>query len=245
MILFLFSLYLDCRWVGFFPEKASCSRRTELKEEAPLRRREFLKLILASGLLLTGSHCTADAFTDQIEDYGETFGVLNDLTKCIGCRKCEWACNDANKLPVQTIKTFEDKSVFQELRRPDSKCFTVVNHLPHIYGEHEVGGTSWMFLSSKPFEGIGFPKLPNTPPPVLTESIQHAIFQHFLPEIGLASVLGIASHLTNPANEIPIVPPGKTILELSEPERQNSCVRNVFFPLSAKKRIAPNADHLL
>jgi formate dehydrogenase iron-sulfur subunit len=28
----------------------------------------------------------------------------------------------------------------------------------HLYGEHEVGGTSWMFLSAVPFEKIGLPE---------------------------------------------------------------------------------------
>ena len=32
-------------------------------------------------------------------------------------------------------------------------------YVDHIYGEHEVGGTSWMYLASEPFENIGFPKL--------------------------------------------------------------------------------------
>jgi formate dehydrogenase iron-sulfur subunit len=44
----------------------------------------------------------------------------------------------------------------------------------HIYGEHEVGGTSWLYLASEPFENIGFPKLEAAPPPELTETIQHA-----------------------------------------------------------------------
>ncbi len=26
----------------------------------------------------------------------------------------------------------------------------------HVYGEHEVGGTSWLYLSSVPFDEIGF-----------------------------------------------------------------------------------------
>ncbi|MDW7973620.1 MAG: 4Fe-4S ferredoxin, partial [Thermodesulfovibrio sp.] len=27
----------------------------------------------------------------------EPYAVLVDLTKCIGCRRCEWACNEWNK----------------------------------------------------------------------------------------------------------------------------------------------------
>jgi hypothetical protein len=29
-------------------------------------------------------------------------------------------------------------------------------YVNHIYGEHEVGGTSWLYLSAVPFEEIGF-----------------------------------------------------------------------------------------
>jgi Fe-S-cluster-containing dehydrogenase component len=30
-------------------------------------------------------------------------------------------------------------------------------YVHHIYGEHEVGGTSWLYLSSVPFDQLGFP----------------------------------------------------------------------------------------
>ena len=37
-------------------------------------------------------------------------------------------------------------------------------YLDHIYGEREVGGTSWMYLSGVPFGDLGFPTdLPNYP----------------------------------------------------------------------------------
>jgi hypothetical protein len=29
-------------------------------------------------------------------------------------------------------------------------------YVDHIYGEHEVGGTSWLYLAEVPFENIGF-----------------------------------------------------------------------------------------
>ncbi len=41
----------------------------------------------------------------------------------------------------------------------------------HIYGEHEVGGTSWLYLSSVPFDKIGFrTDLGNKPIPDLSRS---------------------------------------------------------------------------
>ena len=32
-------------------------------------------------------------------------------------------------------------------------------YVDHIYGEHEVGGTSWLYLSPVPFEKLGFAKV--------------------------------------------------------------------------------------
>ncbi len=38
------------------------------------------------------------------------------------------------------------------------------SYIDHIYGEHEVGGTSWMYISGIPFEQLDFPtNLPNKP----------------------------------------------------------------------------------
>lgn len=40
----------------------------------------------------------------------------------------------------------------------------------HVYGEHEVGGTSWLYLSAVPFGQIGFrTDLGTTPYPKLTK----------------------------------------------------------------------------
>lgn len=64
-------------------------------------------------------------------------GMLTDLTLCVGCRKCEWACKRANELPdLQPIEAYEDTSVFEHKRRTDAKNYTVVNR----YGPTEPGG---------------------------------------------------------------------------------------------------------
>lgn len=62
----------------------------------------------------------------------ERYGVLVDTTLCIGCRRCEWACNEWNKNPNRPIKEFEasvneKKSVFDKVRRTHAGNFTVVN----------------------------------------------------------------------------------------------------------------------
>jgi formate dehydrogenase iron-sulfur subunit len=63
-------------------------------------------------------------------------------------------------------------------------------YVPHIYGENEVGGTAWMYLSSIPFAELDFPRLGYHPTPGYTEPIQHAIFKWFLPPLGLCATLG-------------------------------------------------------
>ena len=74
-------------------------------------------------------------------------------------------------------------------------------YLNHVYGEHEVGGTSWMYLSSVPFEDIGFPIVGNRPMPSFTEPVQHGIFKNWLPEIALFSFLGAAMYQFRTRNE--------------------------------------------
>lgn len=58
--------------------------------------------------------------------YPESSGVLHDITKCIGCRKCEEACNTVNSLPGPE-KRFDDLSVLNNGRRTSASVFTVVN----------------------------------------------------------------------------------------------------------------------
>lgn len=239
---------------------------------------------------------------------GDYVGVLVDTTLCIGCRKCEEACNRRNQLP-RTAESFSDRDVLRSFRRPTETAFTVVNQFPgspspdqagsprtfckvqcmhclypscvsacivgaltkladgavvynpticigcrycqvacpfeipvyefhvaltprvrkcefcasrakgtgadpacaascptealvfgrradllamatdrltkrpdryihHIYGETEVGGTSWLYLAGRPVREIGLLDLPDTPPPQLTEAIQHGIFRY-------------------------------------------------------------------
>jgi formate dehydrogenase iron-sulfur subunit len=63
-------------------------------------------------------------------------------------------------------------------------------YVNHIYGEYEVGGTSWIYLAGTDFSNLTFPKLSNNPAPGVSESIQHAIFAYFVPPISLYALLG-------------------------------------------------------
>lgn len=91
-------------------------------------RREFLKGCLACGVtaasigVVSKNALAAGSF----EGYPDAMGVLVDLTRCVGCRSCEAACNDEQKLPEPDMP-FDDKSVFKEQRRTTDKAYTVVN----------------------------------------------------------------------------------------------------------------------
>ncbi len=69
-------------------------------------------------------------------------------------------------------------------------------YVNHVYGEHEVGGTSWMYLSPVPFEEVGFKTLSEDAPPELTESIQHGVFKYGLPPLALYGLLGLVMFTT-------------------------------------------------
>ncbi len=246
----------------------------------------------------------------------DRMGVLVDTTNCIGCRNCEWACKEAHDIPAGDINSYEDKSVFKEMRRPSGKSLTVVNqfenperinspinvkvqcmhcdhpacvsacivgafskkengsvvwdtdkcigcrycmvacpfqvpsfeydkaiqpeikkcdlcidrtkegklpacvnncpveaitygprselikiarekikkypdkYFDHIYGENEVGGTSWLYLAGTDLvQAKVFPSLGTKPAPGVSESIQHGIFAYFVPPASLYALL--------------------------------------------------------
>lgn len=49
-------------------------------------------------------------------------------------------------------------------------------YVPHIYGEHEAGGTAWLFLSDVPFEQLGFrTDVPTSAPPRRTDAIMRMV----------------------------------------------------------------------
>jgi formate dehydrogenase iron-sulfur subunit len=285
-----------------------------------IKRRDFFKLAGAgSAVLLAGS---AQASSEAAQPgANEAFGVLIDTVACIGCRKCEWACNNVNSLPTQPLTAFDDKSVFARHRRPDKGAYTVVNQFsgkdnpdkkyqikiqcmhcirpacasacivgalektpdgpviydawkcigcrycmvacpfqvpayeynnaldPQVrkctfchkriteegkkpgcveicpnealtfgkrgdlinlaysrmrsnpakysgtlYGEHEAGGTAWMYLAAVDFSETELPKIGPDPIPETTEKIQHGVFKAFVPPVALYAILGIVMY---------------------------------------------------
>ncbi|PJA29768.1 MAG: 4Fe-4S ferredoxin [candidate division Zixibacteria bacterium CG_4_9_14_3_um_filter_46_8] len=282
-----------------------------------ISRRDLIKMAGVAGGILIGGDAKAEnaSFPPSTDDAP---GVLMDTTICIGCRKCEWNCNQANKLSLEEMSVFEDKSVFKTHRRPTEKAFTTINvfenpentekpfyikiqcmhcikpacvsacivgalqkskegpvtydaakcmgcrycmvacpfqipayeysdafspevrkcgfcfdritkegkkpacveicpnealtfgkrkelvelayskihqnpvrYFHHLYGEHEAGGTSWMYLSALDFAKTELPSLDSKPIPEFTEKIQHGIFKAFIPPIALYGLLGL------------------------------------------------------
>jgi len=282
-----------------------------------LNRRGFFKIMGATGAGLAVSGQPAAAWQSRAPE--DAYGCLVDLTRCIGCRKCEQACQTFNGLP-QPTQSFDDLTILDRKRRPDEKNYTVVNryysgkiderdqliptfvkiqcmhcqdpacasacivgaltkkengavhydaskcigcrycmvacpfeipayeydnpitprvmkctfcyervasegklpgcaqicpveaitfakratlleighnrirknpglYVDHIYGEKEVGGTSWMYLSGQPFEDLGFIQVPEKPLPQLAETIQHSLFSYLWSPIVLFGML--------------------------------------------------------
>jgi Fe-S-cluster-containing dehydrogenase component len=66
-------------------------------------------------------------------------------------------------------------------------------YVDHVYGDKEIGGTQVLHLSGVPFELLGKPKLPDTPPARISETVQHAIYQAFIaPAVFLAGLAALA-----------------------------------------------------
>lgn len=93
-----------------------------------LGRREFIEKIgfLTAATTIPESG-EAGVSTSGSPANDERLGVLVDIPNCIGCRKCEFACQEAAGFNPPPIKNFDDQSVFADLRRPSPNSYTTVN----------------------------------------------------------------------------------------------------------------------
>ncbi len=285
-----------------------------------LNRRDFFKTAAFGAAIGTLGVASARGSEQALSD--DRLGVLVDTAVCVGCRLCEYACNEAHKMPVNPLESYADDSVFKDYRRPNKNALTVVNqfeneknpllpvhfkvqcmhcerpacvsacivgafsktkdggvvwdgdkcigcrycmvacpfqiptydydvsidpqirkcdlcesrrienllpacvnvcpnevmilgkreevlriaksrikrksdvYVNHIYGEHEVGGTTWMYIASKNFDKLKMPTLGGSPAPGISESIQHGIFAYFVPPVTLYALLGLMMWVT-------------------------------------------------
>lgn len=176
------------------------------------------------------SACIVGALTKD-----ETGAVRYDVDKCIGCRYCMVACpfeipayEYDNPITPKVMKcTFCYDRISKDGGVPG--CATICpteaitfgkrasllkvakkrlkenpgGYIDHVYGEREVGGTSWLYISSVPFETVNLPVLSDKPSPKLSETIQHSLFSYLWSPIALFSVLGVFMYRSNKVVETP------------------------------------------
>jgi len=73
-------------------------------------------------------------------------------------------------------------------------------YINKVYGEHDAGGTSWLYLSDRDFATVDLPDVPDSSPAHVTENIQHGIFRGFS---GPAMILGLLGVLIKSSGKVP------------------------------------------
>jgi Fe-S-cluster-containing dehydrogenase component len=117
--------------------------------------------------------------------------AMPQIVKCDMCRRTNLvhkgttAC--AETCPTGAIKFGERKELLEEARA--RLAGNPQRYIPHIYGEHEVGGTNHLYLAALPFQKLGLPELPAEAPAEFSEKIQHTIYKGFIAPIALYTVL--------------------------------------------------------
>jgi len=108
------------------------------------------------------------------------FEYHSPVPKIQKCRMC-WERLGQGEIPACVEDCPEDAIVFGTRKELLEVAKTRIYQNPdryyhHVYGEHEVGGTGWMYLSPVPFEQIGFrTDLGTEPYPNLTREFLYAV----------------------------------------------------------------------
>jgi Fe-S-cluster-containing dehydrogenase component len=101
----------------------------------------------------------------------------------------------ASICPTEAI-TFGKRSTLLELAKT-----RIANdpgrYKDHVYGEHEAGGTCWLYVTGEPLDKLGFLEVPDEPLPKRTETIQHAMFSYLWSPAVLFAGLAAAMKFTN------------------------------------------------
>jgi len=91
-----------------------------------ISRRKFLGWIGTASVGAAAAPHAHAAGNTHFTGHADNRAVLVDVTRCIGCRKCETACNQVNELPKPDV-SFDDLTVLENFRRTDADTYTVVN----------------------------------------------------------------------------------------------------------------------
>jgi formate dehydrogenase iron-sulfur subunit len=97
-------------------------------------RRGFLRGSIAS--ISVGLLATQRAFAESFSGKPDRYGVLVDMTRCIGCRRCETSCAKINNLPAPKDPP-SDKIVFEKKRKLDAQTYTIVNRYSNAQRQGE------------------------------------------------------------------------------------------------------------
>lgn len=89
----------------------------------------------AAGMTAAAGKPSHAASNKAFKGYPDSMAVLHDTVRCIGCRRCEAACNKVNELPAPD-RPFEDLTVLEQKRRTTPKSYTVVNQVKQSDGRH-------------------------------------------------------------------------------------------------------------
>ncbi len=149
--------------------------------------------------------CASACLTKALEKTVEG-PVVYHKDRCLGCRYCMVACPfDVPKYEYDKAHPYVMKCSFCAERQKEGQlpaCAEVCpggalqagtrdelldiarqrvyqnpdRYVHHIYGEHEVGGTSWLYITDVPFEKLGFNTgLATTPYSALTQGALSAV----------------------------------------------------------------------
>lgn len=93
-----------------------------------LDRRGFFQFLAAGAATALVSSPT-QAAEHSTPANPDAVGMLVDTTECIGCRKCEFACDQSHQLTGQPLESFESHAAFDRDRRMTDTAYTVVNRI--------------------------------------------------------------------------------------------------------------------